>query len=86
MKGSVMFDWLTRDRTPPEYYLVRAVIKRIHTTDETKPHELKEELRLIKARNQREASRILDWNVAQRRTSWCLYVVETAHFEEALSN
>jgi hypothetical protein len=83
MKGIEVFGFLRRDRAP-EYYLVRAVIKRIRT-DGNQPHELTEELRLIKARNQREASKILDWHVAQRRTSWCLYIVETARFDEALS-
>jgi len=80
-----MFDWLRRDRTPPEYYLCRAKIKRIHTIDESKPSETFEELRLVKARNQREANKILEWNVSQRRTSWCLYIVDSAIFEEALS-
>ena len=78
-----MFDWLTKDRTRPEYYLVKVVIKKIYTNDTTKPHELSEELRLIKARSQREAGRILDWHVANRKTSWCIYIVQDARFEEA---
>ena len=81
----MMFDWLTRDRTPPEYYLVRATIKRINTTDELRPFDLTEELRLIKARSVREASSILNWHVDARKTSWCIYVVENARFEEALT-
>jgi hypothetical protein len=79
-----MFDWLKKKK-PFDYYLVKVNIKQIRT-NEQKPHVFFEELYLIKARDIEEAYSILKWKVENRKTSWCVYLIENSSFEKALSN
>jgi hypothetical protein len=82
-----MFDWLTRDRREFTYFLAKATIKKIHINDENKPHEFFDEMQLVKARDRREAFRIFEWFIDQKKNSYSICVVEKYNqFEEALSN
>jgi hypothetical protein len=78
-------DWVL-NRSPHNYYLCKAVIKRVNLNKEGEPHTFTEELRLIKARNIEEADAIFEHHVQRRQTSWCAYFVESSSFEVALSN